>query len=55
MTLKDNDVEYLREFVREVLIICNNDDVGITYGLGDLALNSGVILGLSKVEMENLE
>lgn len=55
MVFNKPDLEYLREFVREVVTICNNDDVGITYGIRDLALNAGRILGLSKVDMENLE
>lgn len=55
MVIEGRDLEYLREFVREVLIVCYNDSDDITFGIGDLALNAGSILGLSKVEMENLE
>ncbi len=55
MQLSDVDREYLIAFVEEVLATIHNDDVGVTYGLEDIALNAGVILGLSKEYMESLD
>ncbi len=55
MVLSDPDKAYLISFVEEVLATIHNDDVGVTYGLEDLALNAGAILGLSKEYMESLE
>lgn len=55
MTLSEVDRKYLIAFVEEVLATIHNDDVGVTYGLEDLALNAGQILGLDKTYMESLE
>jgi len=55
MLLSDPDKKYLIAFVEEVLATIHNDDVGITYGLEDMALNAGAILGLDKEYMESLE
>jgi hypothetical protein len=55
MQLNDPDKAYLISFVEEVLAAIHNDDVGVTYGLEDMALNAGVILGLSKEYMESIE
>lgn len=55
MELSDNDRRYLVAFVEEVLAVIHNDDVGVTYGLEDLALNAGRILGLDKTYMESIE
>jgi hypothetical protein len=55
MNLSDTDKRYLIAFVEEVLATIHNDDVGVTYGLEDLALNAGAILGLDKTYMESLE
>jgi hypothetical protein len=55
MTLSEVDKAYLVAFVEEVLATCHSDDVGITYGLEDIALNAGAILGLSKEYMESIE
>lgn len=49
------DRNYLVAFVEEVLATIHNDDVGITHGLEDMALNAGQILGLSKEYMEALD
>lgn len=54
LVLSEADHRYLVEFVKEVLVVCGNDQDGITYGLDDVALNAGVILGLSKIEMEEI-
>jgi hypothetical protein len=55
MNLSDVDKEYLITFVEEVLATIHNDDVGITYGLEEMALNAGAILGLTKTYMESLD
>jgi hypothetical protein len=55
MELTETDKRYLIAFVEEVLATIHNDDVGITYGLEDLALNAGSILGLPKPYMDSLE
>jgi hypothetical protein len=55
MELENADRAYLISFVEEVLSIIHNDDVGVTYGLEDMALNAGVILGLTKTYMESIE
>lgn len=55
MRLSDQDKAYLISFVEEVLATVHNDEVGVTYGLEDMALNAGVILGLSKEYMESLD
>lgn len=55
MKLTEPDKAYLISFVEEVLAVIHNDDVGIAYGLEDMALNAGVILGLSKEYMESIE
>jgi hypothetical protein len=49
------DIAYLKAFVEEVLATIHNDDVGVTYGLEDMALNAGHILGLDKEYMESIE
>ena len=54
LTLEGADLAFLQEFVREVLTVCANDDADVTYGLEDLALGAGQILGLSKLEMDAL-
>lgn len=53
--MSDADKAYLISFVEEVLATIHNDDVGITYGLEDMALNAGQILGLDKTYMEEIE
>jgi hypothetical protein len=55
MELSDTDKRYLIAFVEEVLATVHNDDVGVTYGLEDMALNAGRILGLDKTYMEEIE
>ena len=55
MELSNQDKAYLIAFVEEVLAVIHNDDVGVTYGLEDMALNAGAILGLDKTYMEELE
>jgi hypothetical protein len=55
MELSDSDKRYLVAFVEEVLATIHNDDVGITFGLEDMALNSGAILGLTKTYMEEIK
>lgn len=55
MQLSEVDVAYLKAFVEEVLATIHNDDVGITYGLEDMTLNAGAILGLEKEYMESIE
>jgi hypothetical protein len=55
MNLTEQDKRYLIAFVEEVLATIHNDDVGVTFGLEDLALNAGSILGLDKPYMESLE
>lgn len=55
MNLSEQDRLYLITFVEEVLATIHNDDVGITYGLEEMALNAGAILGLSKEYMESLD
>lgn len=55
MQLSEPDLAYLKAFVEEVLATIKNDDVGVTYGLEDMALNAGAILGLSKEYMESLD
>jgi hypothetical protein len=55
MQLSDTDVKYLQTFVEEVLLVIHNDDTGVTFGLEDLALNAGQIIGLTKTYMENLD
>lgn len=55
MNLNEQDKKYLIAFVEEVLATIHNDDVGLTHGLEDLALNAGVILGLDKLYMDSLE
>lgn len=53
--LTPQDAAYLEAFVEEVLATIHNDDVGVTYGLEDMALNAGRILGLDKEYMESIE
>lgn len=53
--MSEADLAYLKAFVEEVLATIHNDDVGITYGLEDMALNAGQILGISKEYMESIE
>lgn len=53
--MNDVDRAYLIAFVEEVLATIHNDDVGVTHGLEDMAMNAGAILGLSKTYMEELE
>jgi hypothetical protein len=53
--MSEADKAYLKAFVEEVLATIHNDDVGVTHGLEDMALNAGQILGLSKTYMEELE
>ncbi len=55
MQLTEADLAYLKAFVEEVLATVHNDDVGITYGLEDMALNAGAILGLSQTYMNEVE
>lgn len=55
MLLSDPDLAYLKAFVEEVLAVIHNDDVGVTFGLEDIALNSGRILGLEKTYMDSIE
>lgn len=55
LDMTEADLVYLQSFVEEVLATIHNDDVGVTHGLEDMALNAGQILGLSKEYMENLE
>jgi hypothetical protein len=55
MKLSETDKLYLISFVEEVLATIHNDDVGITYGLEEMALNAGAILGLDKTYMESLD
>lgn len=55
MQLSDADKQYLISFVEEVLATVVNDDTSITLGLYDMALNAGVILGLSKAYMESID
>jgi len=55
LELSDSDKRYIIAFVEEVLATIHNDDVGVTYGLEDMALNAGRILGLDKEYMESLE
>jgi hypothetical protein len=53
--LSSADLAYLTAFVEEVLATIHNDEVGVTYGLEDMALNAGHILGLDKEYMESIE
>jgi hypothetical protein len=53
--ITEADKEYLKAFVEEVLATIHNDEIGVTYGLEDMALNAGAILGLDKTYMEELE
>ena len=53
--MNEADVAYLKAFVEEVLAVIHNDDVGVTYGLEDMALNAGRILGLDKTYMEQVQ
>lgn len=53
--MSEVDLAYLKAFVEEVLATIHNDDVGVTYGLEDMALNAGQILGLDKSYMESIE
>lgn len=55
MTINDTDKAYLIAFIEEVLVTIHNDDTEVTYGLEDMALNAGRILGLSKTYMEEIE
>jgi hypothetical protein len=55
MELSDQDKAYLIAFVEEVIVTCKNDRDGVTYGLDDLALNAGQILGLTKTYMDSLD
>ncbi len=55
MEISETDKRYLIAFVEEVLATIHNDDVGVTYGLEDIALNAGAILGLDKTYMESIE
>lgn len=55
MQLSDVDLAYLKAFVEEVLAVVHNDDVGVTMGLEDMALNAGAILGLDKTYMLEIE
>jgi hypothetical protein len=55
MNLSEADRAYLISFVEEVLVVCKNDFDRVTYGLDDMALNAGAILGLSKEYMESLD
>lgn len=54
MNIEGADLAFLQEFVREVLTVCRYDSEDVTYGLEDLALSAGQIVGLSKLEMESL-
>ena len=55
IVVSDADHAYLVAFVEEVLATIANDDVGVTLGLEDMALNAGQILGLTKTYMESLD
>lgn len=48
------DIRILKEFVAEVLVVCKNDDDGITWGLEDKALEAGAELGMTKEELEKI-
>jgi hypothetical protein len=55
MLLSDPDKAYLVAFIEEVLATIHNDDVGVTYGLEDMALNAGAILGLDQEYMNAID
>ena len=52
--LSDQELGFLQEFVKEVLVVCGNDLESITYGLDDKALSAGEILGLGHTEMREI-
>lgn len=50
--LKPPELSRLRNFVEEVLTVCENDDAGITFDLYESALVAAEILGMTVEEKE---
>jgi hypothetical protein len=48
------DIRVLKEFVAEVLVICKNDDTGVSIDLLEPALTAGLELGMTREELEKI-
>lgn len=48
------DIRILKEFVAEVLTVCESDCDGVTWGLAEKALQAGAELGMSKEELQRI-
>lgn len=48
------ELRIIRQLIEEVLVVCKNDDTGVTFDLLEPAVRAGQEIGMTEADMEKI-